>query len=214
MKRKKKAKKKSGALAGAQQRQDYRTPEAMRMRIVKFARSQEMSVLDPCAGVHRSDHWADHNYTKAGDGMNADWTVCPFVFANLEYRQAMEWADRLHEVRNTVRLGVYLVPNYSDTAWFTRMVDGARSVVTLKGRLSFELPFKVRRALAAKGKRIRPAPARFPSVLIAFGCDAELHAAWVKRWQHDDRARVWTLAPELVDAHHGTGAFLDASPLH
>lgn len=183
--------------AGAPQRQDYRTPLSLRTQVIEFARAHRVEVLDPCAGVHRADHWCDRNFTKAGDGMNADWSVSPFVFANLEYQDAKAWAERMFVMRSRVELGVYLVPNYSDTSWFCSMVDASRSVVTFKGRLSFELPFKDRRARQAKGLKVKPTPARFASAMIAFGSSTALHAAWAHWWMGNERARVWVPARRM-----------------
>jgi hypothetical protein len=110
------------------------------------------------------DPWSFH-VDKGRNGLTDTWSAWRSVpsrqdaaWCNPPYNALPEWADAMIDpMRSGSFHIVALVPAYTDTQWFTRLVKDqrARSVVFLTGRIQFELP-------VAR----RTSSARFPVALI------------------------------------------------
>lgn len=118
--------------------------------------------LDPCSSKKNRKCLA--YFTKEIDGLQQSWLPYGGVFVNPPYSQVKLWMLKCaYEASRDTRV-VALVPARTDTVWWWKAMDAAKSVFFLKARVVFEIGGKP--VLDDKGK---PMSAPFPSAVIQFG---------------------------------------------
>lgn len=114
--------------------------------------------LDPCSPVTRPWDTASKHYTKEDDGLSKTWQG--FVWCNPPYGTETEkWIAKLSEHED----GIALIFARTETkTWHKHIWPKAKSLFFMRGRISF---------YDVLGNRSGPAGA--PSVLVAFGKQAD-----------------------------------------
>ena len=149
-------------------RQDWCTPAALLDRVRQVGRIG----LDPCASpqglVHARVEWTGP--PEGENGLAASWAPVlkrgEIAWCNPPFAELATWVDKAVSEWTRLLMGLpdedafpsrgilLLSPARTDTAWFRRLVENARAICFLSGRLTF---------VGA------PNPAPFPSSVACFG---------------------------------------------
>ena len=122
--------------------------------------------LDPCAETDNPQlarSRASICYSEKDNGLNKPWFGT--VFVNPPYgRGIAKWVEKCRTEYEDGRADsvIALLASRTDTAWWHEHIEGKAQTFFLRGRLKF-----------GDGKNSAP----FPSAIVVWGCDAELHLA-------------------------------------